>query len=100
EASAADAGPGDDEDVLEDRHAEDPPEPDAGHPVVAAEVPGRLREVLVPIAAAALQYRHAIALLGEAEGGHRPAEAGPHHEPVVVVISRQLRHRRETSRRR
>ena len=71
EAAAADAGSGDDEDVLEDGHPEDPAEPDLRHPVVAAEVPGRLREVLVAISTTAFQDGDAVALLAPGEGQRR-----------------------------
>ena len=97
EAAPADAGAGDDEDVLEDRHPEDPAEPDLRHPVVAAEVPGGLREVLVAVAAPALEDRDPVALLGEAQRGHRSAEAGADHDPVVVEASPRFVHRPQPS---
>ena len=75
EAAAADAAAGHDEDVLEQRHAEDALEAEPRQPVVAAGVPGRLGEVLVAVAAAGLEHRDAVALLGEAQRADAAAEA-------------------------
>ena len=86
QAATPDPGAGDDEEILEGRHPEDSAEPEAGHPEVAAEVPGRLGEVLVPVAAAALEDGDPVALLGEPQGGHRSAEAGPDDDPVEVEV--------------
>src|SRR5436190_18113111 len=85
EAAAADAIPRGDEDVLEDREAKDAPQPDARHPKVAAQVPGRLGEVLVAKSPPALQYADPVALLGEAERRNASPEPRADHEPVVVV---------------
>ncbi len=86
EAAAADAAAGDDEDVLEEGHAQHPPHPQPRHPEVAAGVAQvRLGEVLVAEAAAALEHGDRVALFRQAQGGDRPTEAGAHHDPVVVV---------------
>jgi hypothetical protein len=84
QAAAADAVSGDDEDVLEQRHPEDPSQPQPRHPEVAPHVPGRLGEVLVGKATTALQHPDAIALLGQPQGGDAAPEPRPDHEPVVV----------------
>jgi hypothetical protein len=86
EAATADAAAGDDEDVLEERHAEDPAEAEARQPVVAARVPGRLCEVLVAVAAARLEDGDLVALLGESERADAAAEARADDDPVVVVL--------------
>ena len=85
EAAAPDAAAGQDRDVLENRHPEDPAQPEPRRPEVAAAVPGRVRELVVLEPAPALEHRDAVALLGEAERGHAAAEPGPDHDPVVVV---------------
>jgi hypothetical protein len=86
EAAAADAAAGDDEDVLEERHAEDAAEAETRQPVVAARVPGRRREVLVAVAPAGLEDRDLVALLGEAERADAASEARADDDPVVVVL--------------
>ena len=85
QAATADPVPGDDEHVLEQRQPEDAPQPQAGRPKIAAQVPRGLREVIVAEPPAALDDSHAVPLLGEPQRRDAAAEAGADHQPVVVV---------------
>ena len=84
QAAAADAASGHDEHVLERGHPEDAAQADPRHPVVAAELPGRLGEVLVLVAAPGLDHPDRVALLGQAQRRNRAPEARADHDPVVV----------------
>ena len=84
ERPAADAGAADDRDVLEGRHPEDPAHPEPRRPEVPPQVPGRLREVVVGEALAALEHPDAVALLAQPQRRDAAAEARAHDHPVVV----------------
>ncbi len=84
ERTAADPAAGGDEHVLEHRQAQDALQSQLRHPVVAPELPRRLREVLVLEAPATFEHGDPVSLLGEPQRCDAPAEAGPDHQPVVV----------------
>src|SRR5690606_15157456 len=59
---------------------------DLGCPEVLAHVPRRRGEVLVLEALAGLEHEDGVPLLGEAQSGHRPTEAGADDDDVVVGL--------------
>jgi hypothetical protein len=87
QAAAADAGPGTDQDVLEQRNARDAAHAQRRRPEEAADVPRRGRKVGVGDTAAAFEHRHFVAFFGQAQRGDAAAEAGADHDPVVVESS-------------
>ena len=75
------------EHILERRQAQDALQAEQRRPEEAAELPGRLGEVLVAVAAPAFEHGDAVALLGQAQRRDTATEAGSDHQPVEVEVA-------------
>src|SRR5690606_9236151 len=84
EAATAHAGAREDEHVAQAVDALDAVAAERGRPQERPQAPRRARELVVGEPAPGLEHRDAVALLGETERGHAPAEARPHDEHVDV----------------
>jgi hypothetical protein len=83
--AAADAGTGQDDHVLQDPDPLDPEAAEPRRPEEPPGVPGGGGELVVGEAPAGLDDADPVALLGEPQRGHRPAEPRADDEDVVVV---------------
>src|SRR3974390_1145719 len=73
--------------VPKEPHVEEAVQRNPRTPEPAAHLPARLGRVLPRPWAAHLHYRHAIALLGQAQRSHAPAKPRPHHDVVEIEIA-------------